>query len=158
MVKEKEPSVQIIKHNFDSTVFDKSVEYWIERFNTWHKEIGRGFYNISNVDGSGYCPLKTSIHAESGMILSGDWADAMQDPLIKKILEHYPTERYGIFIVDNFITRERITYYLELQPNLPSDLEIERTWVNSSEFLAFIESRKREIAKMKEKKKKKSFR
>lgn len=132
--------IQIIKNDYDGKMFDNDVKYWIDRFNIWHKEIGRGAYIMEN-GGNGYCPLVPKM-CDNGIFVSGSWSYFMDNinELDKKVLEHYPTDRYGLFIVESFL-QPAIIYFLELVPGLPDDLEIKKTWHNGSEFLKFVDDR-----------------
>ena len=144
----KHHTIQLIKHDFDNKIFNENyIEYWIDKFTYWHKEIGRGAY-VMEPEGSGFCPLVPMRHAKSGLIVSGSWSFFMDNisPLHKKILEHYPIDRYGIFFDSSFFS-PTITYFLELLPGLPDDLEIKDSWYNSSEFIQSIESMKQLMLK-----------
>ena len=148
--KQKHNPVQIIKHNYDGELFDKnSTKYWIDKFLDWHKEIGRGAY-VMETEGSGFCPLVPTVHKESGLVVSGSWSTFMDNinPLHQKVLEHYPTDRYGIFFDNSLYFNPTTTYFLELLPGLPDDLEVESSWHNSSVFLDFLDSLKRDFQKI----------
>jgi hypothetical protein len=49
----------------------------LDRFNIWHKEIGRGAYIMEN-GGNGYCPLVPKM-CDNGIFVSGSWSYFMDN-------------------------------------------------------------------------------
>lgn len=119
-IKNAKVDLKVFKYDPSNTVFGKSYQEFVEKFNRWHDIYGKGAYVVE--DGSGFCPLIYEYLKPEELPVNQihRFTNAMKSEIVVKIINCCLLSEYGVIVLNPLNRNENLLIYLmELKSGLP---------------------------------------